>query len=76
MSTDDRIIELETKLAYLETQFEDLNNVVLEQATTIRHLKTKLSMTESKIEDLENGRGESETLSATEIAARDKPPHY
>lgn len=76
MSNDERIIDLEMKLAHVEQQFEDLNAVVLEQSEIIRALKAKLSLAESKIEDLANAKEDGENLSSIEIAAREKPPHY
>ena len=76
MSDEDRIVDLEMKLAHIEQQFEDLNAVVLEQSDVIRALKAKLSLAESKIEDLANAKEDGEDLSSIEIAAREKPPHY
>jgi uncharacterized coiled-coil protein SlyX len=74
--SDNRFSDIETKLAHIEQQFEDLNGVVLEQAASIRKLKTKLSQAEGKIEELESGKDEGGGLSSIEIAAQSKPPHY
>ncbi|MBL4803354.1 MAG: SlyX family protein [Alphaproteobacteria bacterium] len=71
--SDDRLNDIETRLAYLDMQFDEMNGVILEQATMIRHLKAKISRLEVQNEDEDSGdRG----LSPSEIAARDKPPHY
>ena len=71
--SDDRLNDIETRLAYLDMQFDEMNGVILEQATMIRHLKAKISRLEVQNEDEGS---EDRGLSASEIAARDKPPHY
>lgn len=73
--SDERINDIESKLAYLDKQFEDLNGVVMEQDAMIRHLKAKISRMQ---EEHENSGSENSDkgLSPTQIAERDKPPHY
>lgn len=74
--SDERITTLEMKLSHLETQFEDLNGVVLEQVEMIKYLRLKLEQTESKVASIGAGGEDNTGLSPTEIAERDKPPHY
>lgn len=71
--SDERLNTMEMKLAELEKQFEDLNDVVLKQDRLISGLKLKIQ----SMEDTVQGDGENDTvLSTAQIAARDKPPHY
>lgn len=76
--SEDRLMNLEMNIAHLEQKLEDLSDVVSAQSNIISQLKAKLNLQQSKIEEIEmNTRvNNSETLSASEVAARDKPPHY
>ena len=78
MSDDERVTNLEMGIAHLEQKFEELNDAVLSQSKVIDALRAKLKITENKLEELEyqTQEGDSKGLSPTEIAARDKPPHY
>lgn len=77
MSSDDRLTEIEIKLAHQDQQFSDLNDVVLRQADEIALLKAKLRLAEEKLEDfMQNLPDDGKPLSPTEVATRDKPPHY
>lgn len=72
--SDKRITDLEIKLSHLEQQLEDMNSVVLSQNDMIVKLDRKLQRAEGKIAEI--GEDHDSGLSATDIAARDKPPHY
>ena len=78
MNEQDRLTAIETQLAHQDQQIGELNAVITEQWRVIDALKRKLEETEDKIEDLRYRResGEGEALSASETAARNKPPHY
>ena len=62
-----RIEKLESNLAHLEHQFDELNEVIVEQEKTIRKQQTQLQRM-------------GQTLEATELerikATNSKPPHY
>ena len=65
--TEKHIIELETKLAYLEDFVNQLQDVCVGQAKQIDVLKQENKMMSGKIQDLSD--------SLEEIPDR-KPPHY
>ena len=78
MSNNERFTALEMNMAHIEQKFEELNDVIIGQAKEIDILKAKLKIATRKLEEIED-RSQNETdksLSPTEIAARDKPPHY
>ncbi|MBP5358720.1 MAG: SlyX family protein [Treponema sp.] len=66
--TEERIIALETKLAYMEDFVNQLQEVSVEQGKTIELLRTENKMMSQKIRDL------SDALEG-DIPNR-KPPHY
>lgn len=76
--SDERLNSLEMTIAHLEQKLDELSDVVAEQDQTITALKAKLKITYSKVEEMEERARESEDkdLSPSEIAERDKPPHY
>ncbi len=76
--SQDRLTDIEMQLAHQDRQITELNDMIAEQWKVIDALKRKLGQTDDKIEELRyrSESGEGEALSATEIAARDKPPHY
>jgi SlyX protein len=65
--TEDRIITLETKLAYLEDFVSQLQEVSVAQTKQIDILKQENKMMSGKLQDLSD--------SLEEIPNR-KPPHY
>lgn len=69
--SEDRLNDIETKLAYLDMQFEEMSGVILEQSEIIQRLKSKIDMLQSNNEE-----NPDKGLSPSEIAERDKPPHY
>ena len=74
---DQRLTDIEIMLAHQAEQINDLSELVQQQWREIKALKNKLSHAEDKLADLVHNLPESgKTLSATEIALRDKPPHY
>ena len=70
--------QLEMLLAHQERQIQDLSDMLNLQGKEIDALKIRLDRTQKKLIDLEQGAGEtlSESLTSTEQATRDKPPHY
>lgn len=71
--------KIEETLAHQEQQISELSEIVTRQWEEIELLKKQLARFKDKIEGLEDeinaGSGEK-GMSVTEIAARNKPPHY
>lgn len=77
--TDQKFEDIETALAHHDQQIQDLSEMINAQWQQIEMLKRQLDMTQSKLSAMEATAGESSQeagMSVTEIAARDKPPHY
>ncbi len=62
-----RLARIETNLAHVEKQYEDLNQVVIEQARIIARLQKELLKTSSAVETMELERIRTNNQ---------KPPHY
>jgi len=65
MDFEEKIISLETKIAYLEDFVSDLNKVVIEQEKMIRTLSLVAEAIKKEIEEKKEKLPEGE-----------KPPHY
>lgn len=65
MEHDERIISLETKIAYLEHFIQELNQVVLDQDKNIKKLLTETDSIKKQLEEKKENLPEHE-----------KPPHY
>jgi SlyX protein len=75
--TEERLADIEIKLAHQDQQIADLNDVVLRQGREIELLNAKLRRAEERLQDVSQSLEDTgKPLSPTEIAARDKPPHY
>ena len=66
MESEERLIKIETKIAYLEKYVNELNQVVIEQEGAIKKLVTENEAIKKRLKD-----GLAENLPETEI-----PPHY
>lgn len=66
--TEDRLIDIETKIAHQEHILEELSQVLYEQQKTIDHLEKRLVQLSKKLEDA-NDNGDIGP-------ANQKPPHY
>ncbi len=66
MTPEERLITIETKIAYLEKYVNDLNQVIIEQDDTIKKLYRETEMLKKKLKN-----GDEEKLPENE-----KPPHY
>jgi uncharacterized coiled-coil protein SlyX len=67
---DKEIIKLEEKIAYLQSNYEELNMTVFRQQERIEKLS-------QLVKDIDNNINNSKTLSADEDSDdKDKPPHY
>ena len=77
--TEDRLQALETLVAHHERQIQDLSELVTEQRREIDILVRRLEKTQIKLLEMEEGGTgavEDKSLSPSEQALRDKPPHY
>lgn len=63
-------------LAHQEQQMQDMSEMITAQWKEIDRLKARISRLEGKSEDAQQDSGEKGLSSATDIAARERPPHY
>ena len=73
-----KLTGIEETLAHQEQRISDLSEMVTRQWEEIDRLKARMGHLLDKVDYLEQNTGKSETagLSVTEVAARNKPPHY
>lgn len=76
--TLEKIDRLEALIAHQERQIQDLSDMLNLHRKEIDALKIRLDRTQKKLVDMDAsaGDGEGGSLSVTEQALRDKPPHY
>lgn len=75
--SDQKLHSIEETLAHHEQQIQDLSEMAFRQGRDIETLKKYMVQLQDKIGALENTSAPGDKgLSATEQAARDKPPHY
>ena len=68
--SDNKLVELEEKISYLQNMLDDLNMVVFRQGEKIENLTSKIKETNEKlIHQPESKSEQSEVID-------DKPPHY
>lgn len=67
---EQRIVELETRLAYQEHTLNELNDVITDQQKQLTRLEQLLTTLGSRIEAL------AEAVPRNTDAAVEKPPHY
>ena len=75
---DDRFNSIEEVLAHQEKQLHELSEMVSDQWKEIDILKNQARLMKDKIKNLEESQ-ESKSdgeLSVSEMAEREKPPHY
>jgi len=65
MELEERMISLETKIAYLESFIADLNQVVIDQEKSLKILISETEMLKKQIDEKKEKLPENE-----------KPPHY
>lgn len=78
---DEHLIRLETMLTHQEQQINDLNEVVKSQWREIETLKARLDRTQNKLVALQDDvelavSKDGKSMTVTEMAAAEKPPHY
>lgn len=68
METEQRLIDLETKIAYQDKIIEDLSDVLYKQQQQITGLEKALELLKRQIDSFQSG--------DNEIRGHEKPPHY
>ncbi|MFK8115175.1 MAG: SlyX family protein [Rubripirellula sp.] len=69
-SIDDRVIELEIQLAHVQRLYEQLNEVVTEQALAADKMQHRVDRLQQRVSEMKN--------KSTEVVdpLDEKPPHY
>ena len=68
--SDNKLVELEEKISYLQNMLDDLNMVVFRQGEKIENLTNKIKETNEKL--INHPESQSEQSEVID----DKPPHY
>jgi uncharacterized coiled-coil protein SlyX len=68
--SDNKLVELEEKISYLQNMLDEINMVIFHQGEKIEKLKNQIQETNEKIIN------RSETQSDQLEVFGDKPPHY
>jgi SlyX protein len=68
--SEERLVEIETKIAFQEQTIEDLNDVLYEQQQEIERLGSICDALVKRIKEL------SEFTPGIDAPANEKPPHY
>ena len=68
--SDNKLVELEEKISYLQNMLDELNMVVFRQGEKIEKLNNQIKETNEKLIN------QSETQSDQSEMIGDKPPHY
>ncbi|MBC8514123.1 MAG: SlyX family protein [Candidatus Thioglobus sp.] len=67
---DNKLIELEEKISYLQNMLDELNMVIFRQGEKIEKLTSQIKETNEKIIS------QSESQPEQSVVLDDKPPHY
>ena len=65
-----RVTDLESALAHQQREYEQLNQVVIEQANTIQELGRQLALLKTSMQQVQDNSLEERDL------VDEKPPHY
>ncbi len=68
--TKNQLIDIETKIAFMEHTIEQLNSVIISQQKAMDALQLKFSQLDAKIDQ------ESQYWSQNSNPTDEKPPHY
>ena len=68
--SEERLVEIETKIAFQEQTIEDLNGVLYEQQQEIERLGSICDALVKRVKEL------SEFTPGIDAPANEKPPHY
>lgn len=70
MTTEDRLIEIESKLTFQEDLVQELNNIIYQQQKKIDRLEAVCNALVEHVKEL------SRTVAEGGRAANERPPHY
>lgn len=77
MNDEERLTKIEIMLGHQDRQIQDLSDMLNLQRKEMDLLARRLEQMRAKLADVEAGVDtDSASLSVTDQAARDKPPHY
>ena len=68
--SEQKIVELEEKIAFLQNMIDELNMVVFRQGEKLEKLNLKLKDTNEKLLN------QSESITTNRFDSDEKPPHY
>ena len=68
--SDNKLVELEEKISYLQNMLDELNMVVFRQGEKIEKLSNQIKETNEKL--INQSQSKSDQLEVSD----DKPPHY
>ena len=68
--SDNKLVELEEKISYLQNMLDELNMVIFRQGEKIEKLTSQIKETNEKIIS------QSESQPEQSVVLDDKPPHY
>ena len=68
--SEERLVEIETKIAFHEQTIKDLNDVIYEQQQEIERLGSICDALMKRVKEL------SAFTPASNVPANEKPPHY
>ena len=68
--SEERLVEIETKIAFQEKTIQDLNDVLCEQQQEIERLGSICDALVKRVKEL------SEFTPGTDAPANERPPHY
>lgn len=76
--TEQKLNQIEEHIAHQDQQIQDLSDMIIHQGKDIDRLKKHISKLESKIHVIEDSsaEGDNSGASISDVAAREKPPHY
>lgn len=66
---DQRLVDIETKIAYQEHMISELNEVVFQQQKTMDELKRTVELLKERLVDIGD-------MMSVATQANEKPPHY
>ena len=66
---DDRLVEVETKLAYQEDTIQQLNDVICRQQDQIDALRAQYELLVTRVKELDADRPDGDDID-------ERPPHY
>jgi SlyX protein len=71
MTIEDRLVDIETKIAFQEDTVDELNKVIYQQQQKLERLEAICASLVNHIQDLRESAAETQAA-----AANEKPPHY